>query len=115
FLPEPQGQDALRATLPQVAGLLGSTLGLVRGRCSVATPAPPVGSAGSNAGSSACRVASAGSSWISRIWAGGGGGCSILSCKVASTLVTYSRRPVNRSLNRLKASRLYSFSGSFWP
>src|SRR5947208_13382993 len=72
FLPEPQGQGALRETLPQVDGLLGSTLGLVRGRCSVATP-PPVGSAGSKAGSSACRAARAGSSWISRIWAGGGG------------------------------------------
>src|SRR5436190_18558968 len=75
FLPEPQGQDALRETLPQVAGSLGSTLGLVRGRCSVATP-PPDGSAGSKPGSSACRAASAGSSWISRICAGAGTGSS---------------------------------------
>jgi hypothetical protein len=39
FLPEPQGQGALRATLPQLEGSLGSTARLpaVRGRDSVAT------------------------------------------------------------------------------
>ena len=43
------------------------------------------------------------------------GGGSMRNCTVASMFTTASRRPVSRSLNRLKASRLYSLSGSFWP
>src|SRR5258708_38194397 len=70
FLPEPQGQGALRATLPQVDGSLRSSAALaVRGRGSVATP-PPSGSAGSKAGSSCIDMARDGSSCTSCISAG---------------------------------------------
>src|SRR5260370_40156071 len=70
FLPEPQGQGALRATLPQAEGLLGSSAALAeRGRRSVATP-PPSGSARSKAGSSLSRVRSAGSLGAHSIGAG---------------------------------------------
>ena len=113
FLPEPQGRAALRAC-PSWRGHWGSRARLAFGRPVRGGDAAAVGSAGSNR-VVAHRGSQGGSSWTSCICAVGMhpgiGGCSMRSCRVESA-TTCSRRPLSMSLNRLNASRLYSFSGS---
>src|SRR5581483_3389636 len=103
FLPEPHGQVSLRPTLPQLAGSLGSrSAGTVGGDTAMSangTSSSPV------IGSSLC--ASIGGSCC---------GCSggTISTRI-SCAVTASRKCEISPSNSVKASALYSLSGSRWP
>src|SRR6202011_1694991 len=103
FLPEPQGQSSLRPTLPQVAGFLGSRLAVAAGT----SEAP------ANASSSSPVLGS-------NLWAsiGGNTGCCCSGGTISTRIncaVTASRKCAIIASNRLKASDLYSCSGSRWP
>src|SRR5262245_19804995 len=128
FLPDPHGQSALRATLPQVEGSLGSraaaALLVCSGdRLSAARPAATPGRAPAAIAASAIASSSSplkGSTWWACIGGSSTGsnsssGGPVIARKCIRCPVTCSRRLASMVSNSSKLSLLYSLSGSRWP
>jgi hypothetical protein len=112
FFPEPHGHRALRGVAAQVLSSWGSIAGVRFGVIETI-----LGAAGGSARANSDDNADSGSAWLSTICIIGGGGMgrSAASSTRANRLVTRSFSSVSIALNSVKASDLYSFSGSRCP